>query len=232
MSAVLFAVLTSWALRHAVRRPGRPATAGPPPRRWQRGATGPIAALSAALGARREQRADVGLPEAVDAVASAVGSGRSVADGLALAAAAAPPGLAAELGAVVRAVHLGLPIAVAVDRWAEGSAVDGAPLVAAAVGLAGDAGGDVEQALAGVAATLRERRALGREIRALSAQARLSATTIAVAPIGFGAVALAADGDTAAFLLGSTGGLTCLAVGLVLDLAGFRWMRRLAAGVR
>lgn len=179
----------------------------------------------------RRRRADVGLPEAVDAVAAAVAAGRSVVDGLDLAAAASPSPLAAELHSVVAAVRRGLPVAVAVERWAATSATEGAGLVAAAVGLAGDAGGDVERALLGVATTLRERRALGREIRALSAQARISASTIAVAPLGFGAVAVAADGDTAGFLLGTPGGITCLVLGLLLDLAGFRWMRRLAARV-
>jgi tight adherence protein B len=122
-------------------------------------------------------------------------------------------------------------VLVAVERWAEVSAVHGASLVATAIGLAADAGGDVEDALAGVATTLRERRALSREIRALSSQARASATTIAVAPVGFGGMAALADGDTARFLFASPAGLVCLSVGLGLDLLGFRWMRRLAGRV-
>jgi tight adherence protein B len=181
---------------------------------------------------RGGRRAEVGLPEAVDAVAAAVGAGRSVVDGLAAAAGASPPGLAAELLEVVDAVGRGLPVLVAVERWAAASAVDGAPLVATAIGLAADAGGDVEHALAGVATTLRERRALTREIRALSSQARASAATIAVAPVGFGGMAALADGDTARFLFASPAGLGCLSVGLGLDLLGFRWMRRLAGRVR
>lgn len=234
MSTLLFAALGAWASWAAMARPGR--------RRLAVAAGGartptPLAGAGATLGALASRwvarrRPEVGLPEAVDAVAAAVGAGRSIVDGLAAAAAAAPPALAAELDEVVAAVGRGLPVLPAVERWAATSDVDGAPLVATAVGLAVDAGGDVEDALAGVAATLRERRALAREIRALSSQARASAATITIAPIGFGGAAALADGDTARFLFASPPGLGCLVIGLVLDLVGFRWMQRLAGRVR
>lgn len=232
MTAVPFLVLAGWALLAAIAPvPRRAGALLSPPVHIRAGE--PWRSVPARLaGWRRRRRAETGLPEAVDAVAAAVGAGRSVVDGLAVAAAESSPALAAELHQVVVAVGRGLPVLVAVERWVERSTVDGAPLVAAAIGLAGDAGGDVEHALAGVAATLRERRALTREIRALSSQARASAVTIAVAPLAFGALAVAADGETAHFLFGSTAGLACLGVGLVLDLVGFRWMGRLAGRIR
>lgn len=171
------------------------------------------------------------LPEAVDAVAAAVRSGRSVHDGLAVAADAAPPRLAAELRLVLDGIEQGLPLVDALDRWASTTTVAGADLVASAVGLTGETGGDVAAALGGVADTLRERRALAREIRALSSQARLSAAVIAVAPLGFAALASVTDGDTARFLFGSLGGAVCLVVGVGLDLLGWRWMGRIAGSV-
>jgi tight adherence protein B len=234
MTTVPAAVLVLWALSAAVRRPSRSTrvAAGAAAARWPRSVA--VAGRDSARGAVgwwRGRRAEVGLPEAVDAVAAAVGAGRSLADGLAAAAAGSPPLLAAELDEVVATIGRGLPTSTAVARWAERSSVDGVPLVAAAIALAGDAGGNVEHALAGVGATLRERRALTREIRALSSQARASAGTIAAAPLAFGSLAVLADGDTARFLVGSPGGLACLSVGLLLDLAGFRWMRRLAGQV-
>lgn len=172
-----------------------------------------------------------GLPEAVDAVAAAVRSGRSVHDGVAVAAEEAPSRLAAELGRIGEDTARGLPIATALDRWAAASTEPGAGLVASAVGLTAATGGDVAAALGGAADTLRERRALTREIRALSSQARLSAAVVAVAPLGFAGLASVADGDTARFLLATPAGGACLAVGLGLDLLGWRWMGRIAASV-
>lgn len=215
--------LAAWAVAEARRRPPRRVAgrAGAPPSGLVRS---PRALVRAALGGRRDAAA---LPEAVDALAAALRSGRSLVDGLAVAEAGAPPALAAELRAVLGTVGRGLAVGPAIDRWAATTRVEGAALVAAAVGLAGDAGGDVGRALGGVADTLRERRALDRELRALSAQARLSAAVVAVAPLGFAVVAAAADGDTARFLVGSAAGRSCLAVGLALDVLGWRWMRRI-----
>jgi len=172
------------------------------------------------------------LAEVVDGVAAAVASGRSVGAGLAAAAAAAEAGLRDELAWVVATIDRGVAVTTAVDRWAAASDVPGAPLVAAALGLADESGGDVDSALAGVAETLRERRSLDREIRALSSQARMSAAVIAVAPLGFAVIAAGSDRATAGFLLASPGGWGCLAAGLALDAVGWRWMRRITGSVR
>jgi tight adherence protein B len=86
--------------------------------------------------------------------------------------------------------------------------------------------------MARVADTLRERRALRREVRALSAQARASAAVVAVAPLGFAVVMAATDEATAAFLFGSPAGLACVVVGLGLELAGWRWMQHIVGAVQ
>jgi tight adherence protein B len=168
----------------------------------------------------------------VDTAAAAVGAGHSVAAALGMAAGTARPPIGDELRAAVDQAGRGAALAEAVDRWAAGSTVEGAPLVAAAVGLASEAGSDAGPALASVAATLRERRAVDREVHALSAQARLSAAVIGVAPLVFAVVASGADRSTARFLLGSPGGWSCAAAGAALDLGGWWWMRRITGSVR
>lgn len=254
MTTLATLVLAGWAAAMAVTtaRPRRrlrssPAGAVAPPPAGSPASTG-VERVVATLGLRRAavalagvlDRARAGpapdrlaaaLPDAVDAVASAIRSGRSVHDGLVVAADAAPPRLAAELRTVTTRAERGMTVVAALDRWAATTDVPGAPLVAAAVGLAGKTGGDVAAALGGVAETLRERRALAREIRALSSQARLSATVIAVAPVAFAGLATAADGDTARFLFGSIGGGLCVLVGVGLDVLGWRWMGRIARSV-
>jgi tight adherence protein B len=181
----------------------------------------------------RRRRLEGGdLAEAVESVAASLRAGRSLADGLGRAAAGAEPGLRTDLLQIAGRMKRGMGASAAVGRWAADGRTPGAVLVAAAVGLSADAGGDLGRALAGVATTLRERRSLDREIRALSAQARASAVVIAVAPLAFAVLAAGADRGTARFLLASPGGWACLAGGTVLDLAGWRWMRRLAGSVR
>lgn len=167
------------------------------------------------------------LPDVVDAVAASLRAGAPPTAALEQGAAAAPPRLAEGLRTAARSVERGVPLTVAVDSWAASAAVDGAELVATALAVTNAAGGDPARSLAGVADTLRERRALRREVRALSSQARLSAAVIGAAPVLFAVVAAGTDGRTAAVLLGSPLGAACLVAGLGLDVAGWWWMDRI-----
>lgn len=225
--------LAGWAAAMAVSGPRRPArVSGRAPRSvaWGELASGNM--VRRMLRPRPAGRGSFSLPEAVETMAAAVGMGRSLLDGVVSAAEATAPPLRAELMVVADRVRRGMALTDALDRWAADTSLPGVALVAAAASLAADAGGDIDTAFAGVAATLREHRAVAREVRALSAQARLSATVIGVAPLGFGVVAVASDRAIARFLLGSPGGLACLGAGLGLDLAGWRWMRRIVESVR
>lgn len=171
------------------------------------------------------------LPDVIDAVAGALRSGVPPVDAFRAAARGAPPGVARELAGVATAVERGMSLRAAVDRWAMAADADGPRLVAAAVAVHADAGGDPGPALTGVADTLRERRALRREIRALSSQARMSAAVIGGAPLAFAVVAAGTDRATAAFLVTTPLGLGCLLVGLGLELVGWRWMDRITRSV-
>lgn len=115
------------------------------------------------------------------------------------------------------------------DRWAVERPGTGVGLVADALALAGHSGGSQADALLGVAGTLRERQALGREVRALGSQARASAAVLVVTPIGFAAVVALVDPRIRHVLLATPLGWACLATGLLLDAMGAAWMRRLLA---
>lgn len=171
------------------------------------------------------------LADAVDAMAAALRAGAPPAEAIRAGGRGAPAPLDAALRSVAVAVDRGMPLRTAVDRWADAAGTDGPRLVAAAIAVHAHAGGDPGRALAGVADTLRERRALRREVRALSSQARMSAAVIAVAPAAFGVLAVGTDRATAAFLLGTPPGLVCLVAGLGLEVAGWRWMDRITRSV-
>src|SRR5439155_897231 len=82
------------------------------------------------------------------------------------------------------------------------------------IALAAESGGAAARAIDGVGETLRANLAVAAEVRAQSAQARLSALVIALAPLGFGALAAGTDRQTADFLFRTPIGLGCLVVGL------------------
>ena len=103
-----------------------------------------------------------------------------------------------------------------------------AALAAHALVVALDAGHGTADALDAVAATLRDRTSVGREVRALASQAKLSAGVMAFTPLGFAVLLSGSDAGARAFLLHSPIGLACLGVGVSLDLLGYRWMRSIA----
>lgn len=92
-------------------------------------------------------------------------------------------------------------------------------------------GGSVPAALDRAAGTVRERRAAANERRAYAAQARLSAMVLSILPIGFVVWGLQGDRRTANFLLHERTGTMCLVGGLLLNTAGWFWMRHITEGV-
>jgi tight adherence protein B len=193
-----------------------------------------------AFAGRRGRLIEDALPDVLEAVAGSLRSGASLVQALDEASATAgstarPVGAAdavTDLRLVIDDVAAGEALSVALDRWPARRPLPGVRLAAAALALAADAGGPQARALDGVAATLRDRVAVARELDALASQAQLSAVVIAVAPIAFGAVAAAADPQTARFLLRSTAGTLCIAAGLFLDLVAAAWMARITAAAR
>ncbi len=89
------------------------------------------------------------------------------------------------------------------------------------------AGGHVARSVDQVAATLRERRQLRAEVRALATQARSSALVLVLAPPAFTLLLSAVEPGTVRFLLTSGTGLACLAAGIALDVVGGAWMARI-----
>lgn len=194
---------------------------------------GPAAFLAWRRG-REAQRYAAALPGVLEAVAGKLRAGASLPDAVATSAddRTGSATLDADLAALSRRVSRGQPFTVAVETWADGRSAPGVGLVAAALVLGSEAGGARAKALDGVAATLRDRRALEAEVDALSSQARASAVVMMGAPVVFAALGLLSDPDVATFLLRTPAGLGCLAGGLVLDAVAGLWMLRIAAAAR
>lgn len=188
---------------------------------------GPVLVLWAA-DSRSDRRVEAALPEALEGVARSLRSGASLHLALAEAAVATPVALGDDLRTVVDAASRGATLVSALEAWEGRRPLPGIRLAVAVLALGAETGGAHARAVDGVAETVRSRLAVGAEVRALSSQARYSGLVIALAPIGFAAVAAATDERTADFLFREPLGLACLTTGLALDgLAGL-WMHRLS----
>lgn len=188
---------------------------------------GPILALHGAAG-RADRLIEDALPDALESMARALRSGASLRQAVEETAGVTPGLLGADLTAVAVEVAHGRALAAALDRWGQRRPLPGVRLAVSALALGAETGGAHARAIDGVAATVRSRLAVGREVRALSSQARLSGVVITLAPLGFSALAAASDERTAGFLLRTPLGLFCLVAGLTLDAVAALWMLRLA----
>ena len=106
-----------------------------------------------------------------------------------------------------------------------------ARFAAAAVSLQLRAGGDLPALLRSLARRLDERRGVNAEIRALTAQARLSARVVPLLPVVGLALAALLDAGAVRLLLTTAPGLAIVAVAAVLDLAGLLAIRAIARGI-
>lgn len=201
--------------------------------RWPQVAVGVVVAGTVAwhsgrrAGAHRARRAyDTDLARVLDEVIAHLTADASLPAALA-GAAAHPSAVGRDLAGVLLRHHHGQGFQAALDQWAIHRATPGVRLVVDSLAIAGATGGSQHRALLGAQATLREREAMRREIRALSSQARTSGVVLAVLPAAFAALVALVDPRVAAFLA-SPAGWACVAGGLVLNALGAVWMARLS----
>ncbi len=192
---------------------------------------GPLV-LGRRLAVQMRRRRARSLPALLEQVARGLRSGSSLRQALEQSIERADATLVPELRIVCDKVSRGGALESALQDWSARHASEGLRLAVAALSLGIDAGGAHGRALDGVAATLRDRLAVDRELAALSSQARASAAVMASAPILFAAFAAAADPRTAHFLGGTAIGLACLATGLILDGIAAWWMLQLTGSIR
>ena len=192
-------------------------------------AIGAAAAVPKALRRRRTRdmaaALDAHLASAVDAVCAALRAGLSLSQALRYAADETPEPLAGELRAVSEREDLGLPLEASLERWGEESSSDDVRLVANALRLR--LGSGLPRVLDELVRTLRHRRTVAREVRSLTAQARLSGTILSILPAGFFLfLALTSRHDMAAAIT-MPAGMASIFVGVLLQTGGYLWIRRL-----
>lgn len=207
------------------------ALGGPVPAVLAAGVLGAAPRLVApAIERRVRRRRDEQLPSALERLAAELRSGRALGPALIDVAEHLPAPLGDELRAVASEVRHGAGVTTALQRWAgRPGASPEVRLTASALALGSEAGGHLARSVDDLAATLRERRELRAEARALATQARASAGVLILAPPAFTLLVSTVEPGTLRFLLGTPAGWACLLGGIGLDVAGARWMARIVA---
>lgn len=191
------------------------------------GSGGALVAVRRRRSARRAALLETQLTDAVAAVAAGVRGGLSATQAVALAAERTPEPLAESLRDVVTQTSLGSSLDDALDRWASAVPIPDVRLASAVLRLARGTGGGFPAVLDGLARTLRERRAAVREVRSLTAQARLSGAILGLLPVGFFLFLWLTSRRDMTAALASPVGRTAVAIGVALQAVAFLWIRRL-----
>lgn len=179
-----------------------------------------------ALRHRSRARLAAALPEGLDRCAAVLRAGGTVGDAVRVLAATEGP-LAPGFQRVCARADLGVTLTAALARWPGEVRVPEARGVAGALAVAAAMGGRSAAALESLARSMREQLGARADARALSAQARMSALVVGLAPIGYLLFSAVADPATAHVLVGTPTGRVCLVGGLVLEALAAVWMRRL-----
>ena len=170
---------------------------------------------------------DEQLADAVRSIAAGMRAGLSVPQAVAFAANEGQPPLATALARIVDNVGLGRRLDESFEQWANEIGTDDARLVVGVMTLHRRSGGDLPHVLDQVALTLRDRNASAREVRGLTAQARLSGAILGLLPIGFFAFLWMTSRGDIEGAFESPIGMGAVVLGLVLEGVAFLWIRSL-----
>jgi tight adherence protein B len=177
--------------------------------------------------ARRRARFEEQLPATLQLLAGALQAGHSLQQAVATAAQEAGDPIAGEFQRVLTESRLGRPLEEAFAAMAERMGSVDFEWTVMAINLQRQVGGNLAEVLGTVGQTIRERAALKRQVRALSAEGRLSCTILTVLPVLMFGALLVFNPVFLSPLYTTPTGLLMLAAAAVLMGVGVLWMKKL-----
>ncbi len=124
------------------------------------------------------------LPDTITLIANALRAGSSFLQAIELVVRESRPPISTEFSRVIREVNLGLPFEQALENMVRRVRSDDLELMATAISIQHQVGGNLAEILDSIAFTIRERIRIKGEIRTLTAQQRLSGYVVGFLPIG------------------------------------------------
>ena len=197
-------------------------------------ALAPVAAGYVGLGVLRDRRRDAfaaQLHDLLQMIAGSLRAGHALVQATETAASELEAPAGEELRRVLTEVRLGRDLTDAFERMADRMHSEDFAWVVQAVRIHRDVGGNLSDLLDRVAETIRARDRLRRQVRALSAEGRVSAIVLFVLPIALGAFMAATNGAYIGLLFTTGAGLVMLAIGTVLMALGGLWLRQIVRPV-
>jgi tight adherence protein B len=174
------------------------------------------------------------LADTITLIANALRAGSSFLQAIEMVVRESEPPVSTEFGRVIREVNLGLPFEEALQNMVRRVRSDDLELMATAISVQHQVGGNLAEILDSISFTIRERIRIKGEIRTLTAQQRLSGYVVGFLPIGLcGALFLIAPGFMDPMfrkppdVFGLPAGMLILGFGFFMMFIGFMIIRRI-----
>jgi tight adherence protein B len=174
------------------------------------------------------------LPDTITLIANGLRAGSSFLQAIELVVREAGPPVSTEFGRVIREVNLGLAFDEALENMVRRVRSDDLELMATAISIQHNVGGNLAEILDSIAYTIRERVRIKGEIRTLTAQQRLSGYVVGFLPIALASfLFIAAPGfmapmfDDSVNIAGLPAGVIILIFGGFMMFIGFMFIRKI-----
>jgi tight adherence protein B len=176
---------------------------------------------------KRRTKLEYQLVDALAIISSGLKGGYSFAQGLDMAATQMEAPIKDEFARVMRLIQLGLPTDRALQQMAERINSYDYDMTVGATNIQLSVGGNLSQLLEGIAATIRDRIRLRRDISALTAQGRISGGILIALPLGIAAMLRIINPEYMAYLTDTALGNSFLYFAAGQQAVGIYWIKKL-----
>lgn len=168
------------------------------------------------------------LPDALQVLAGSLSTGYSLDQAVDSLVGDSEEPLAGEFGRAVSEARLGVPLDTALVHSSDRLKIEEFDWAVMAIQVQRSVGGSLAEVLRNVAATIRQREKLRRQVRVLSAEGRISGYILVALPLVMATFFLLFNPSYLRPLYHSLGGILALIVGTALLVVGWVWMRKIA----
>lgn len=179
-----------------------------------------------ALAARRRRQFTSQLPDMLQLMAGSLRAGYSLMQGVEAVAQEVDDPMGSELRRVLTEARLGRVLEDSLDDMADRMGSADFKWAVMAVRIQREVGGNLAELLSTVAETMIARERLRREVRALTAEGRISAIVLGLLPVGLAVVMYGINREYMEILFHDTFGQVLLIGSVLLALLGFYWMKK------
>jgi len=186
-----------------------------------------LAAIVNFAGAREKARFEDQLPDTLTLISTSLRAGYSLLQAVEAVASEAPEPTAREFGRAIAESRLGRPVVQSLEGIAERMQSPDFEWAVMAIEIQREVGGNLAEVLQIVAETMLQRNRLRREVKALTAEGRISAMVLGLMPVGLFGFLFTTNRGYLQPLLDSTAGLVALGIGVGLMIMGALWLRNI-----